>query len=194
MSPPYAEVIGDPVAHSKSPAIHRFWLDRLGIAGNYRATSLRPAALPAYLAERRADPAWRGCNVTMPLKEAVLPFLSGLDAEAEATGAANMVGADLKGFNTDVAGVRDCLEDRVVRLSGIIRIVGTGGAARAAVRGVLLAGADRNDVVVHGRSVEKAGALARALLGEPKQGRTLDPGELSGATLLINASPLGMKG
>ena len=68
---PYAEVIGDPIAHSKSPLIHGFWLDALGIAGEYRATQVSEAQLPDFIAGRRADPDWRGCNVTIPHKVAV---------------------------------------------------------------------------------------------------------------------------
>ena len=54
---PYAEVIGDPIAHSKSPLIHRFWLEKLGIDADYRATHVLPADLPAYVAARRAGAA-----------------------------------------------------------------------------------------------------------------------------------------
>ena len=60
----YAEVIGDPIAHSKSPLIHGFWLDALGIAGEYRRCHVTPDALTGYFAERAADPDWRGRSVT----------------------------------------------------------------------------------------------------------------------------------
>ena len=56
MARPYAEVIGDPIAHSKSPKIHGFWLEALGIEADYRATHVAPHALPAYFAARKADP------------------------------------------------------------------------------------------------------------------------------------------
>lgn len=55
----YAEVIGDPIAQSKSPAIHNFWLGKLGIDADYRACHVRPEDLADYLAARRADPLWR---------------------------------------------------------------------------------------------------------------------------------------
>src|SRR3546814_17383006 len=57
-----------PIAQSKSPLIHRVWLGALGIAGDYRRAHVKPDELAAYIAERRADPDWRGCNVTMPHK------------------------------------------------------------------------------------------------------------------------------
>ena len=66
---PYAEVIGDPIAHSKSPLIHRFWLEKLAIEGDYRRAHVPAEALPSYLAKCRADPDWRGCNVTIPHKD-----------------------------------------------------------------------------------------------------------------------------
>ncbi len=72
---PYAEVIGDPISHSKSPLIHNFWLRALGIDGDYRAVHVLPAELEAYFASRRADAAWRGCNVTIPHKQAALAFV-----------------------------------------------------------------------------------------------------------------------
>ena len=71
MGVPYAEVIGDPIAHSKSPVIHKFWLQQLGMEGDYRRTQVRPEELESYIADRRADPDWRGCNVTMPHKQAI---------------------------------------------------------------------------------------------------------------------------
>ena len=91
MTVPYAEVIGDPIAQSKSPAIHGFWLQQLGIAAEYRACHVTAEGLAAYIAARRADPAWRGCNVTMPHKQAVMPLLDALDPEAERIGAVNTV-------------------------------------------------------------------------------------------------------
>ena len=57
MSQPYAEVIGDPIAHSKSPLIHNFWLKTLGMEAEYRACHVTPDALADYIAQRRADPA-----------------------------------------------------------------------------------------------------------------------------------------
>ena len=78
MSKPYAEVIGDPVIQSKSPLIHNFWLGRLEIDAEYRAAHVRPEQLADYLARRRNDTDWRGCNVTMPHKQAVMPLLDEL--------------------------------------------------------------------------------------------------------------------
>ena len=83
----YAEVIGDPVSQSKSPLIHLFWLKALGLDGDYRAHQVIRSELAAYLEARRADPAWRGCNVTMPLKLDALLLADQRTDRATASGA-----------------------------------------------------------------------------------------------------------
>ena len=87
-SKPYAEVIGDPIVQSKSPAIHGHWLEKLGLDADYRAAHVTAEGLEAYFAARRADPEWLGCNVTMPHKDAAFA-LSQPDDRARAVGAAN---------------------------------------------------------------------------------------------------------
>ena len=163
--PPYAEVIGDPIAHSKSPAIHNFWLKQLGIAADYRAT--RVTDLEAYFEARRRDPDWRGCNVTAPHKQAVIPFLD----EASPIGAVNCIVRDgdrLIGLNTDVDGVHAALVG--ADLSRVV-LIGAGGAAMA---------------------VRAALADAGELVGITRQ--NIDRTELlAGATLIVNATPLGMR-
>lgn len=165
---PYAEVIGDPIVQSKSPAIHGFWLDRLGIAADYRATHVTSDGLAAFVAARRGDPAWRGCNVTMPHKQAVIPLLDRLDPLAARVGAVNTIVPEdgaLVGYNTDVPGFLEPLQPWLARehLFRMARVLGTGGAARAIIAG--LAG-ENIVIVLAGRDVAKA----RALLDE------LDPG------------------
>jgi shikimate dehydrogenase len=76
---PYAEVIGDPITQSKSPVIHNFWLKQLKIDAVYNACHVTEGDLAGYLADRRNDGAWRGCNVTMPHKQTVIPLLDRLD-------------------------------------------------------------------------------------------------------------------
>ena len=83
-------VIGDPVGHSLSPLLHRRMLDRAGLAGSYETVTVTPDTLPEFLAAARAG-AWDGCNITMPLKQAILPLLDELDPAAAACGAVNTV-------------------------------------------------------------------------------------------------------
>jgi len=162
MSSPYAEVIGDPIAQSKSPAIHRFWLAALGIEGDYRACHVRADGLADYLAARRADPDWRGCNVTMPHKQAVLPWLDRLDPRAAAIGAVNTIVRDadgsLTGHNTDAAGFLEPLRGVLAQrhLFRMARILGTGGAARAIVAALAPEGFT---LVLAGRDPDRARAL-----------------------------------
>ncbi|MFN3425188.1 MAG: shikimate dehydrogenase [Novosphingobium meiothermophilum] len=207
MSVPYAEVIGDPIAQSKSPVIHGCWLEKLGLEGRYDRAHVKAEGLADYLAARRADPHWRGCNVTMPHKQAVIPLLDRLDPLAQRIGAVNTIVPEdgaLVGYNTDAPGFLEPLRAELdcTHYFRMARVLGTGGAARA----IIAALADAHMVIVlAGRNVDKA----RALLDE------LDPGgehhvapldHFADATdfafddregcldLVVNASSLGMTG
>ncbi len=84
-------MIGDPIAQSKSPVIHGFWLEQAGIDAEYRATHVTADALAGYIEQRRADENWLGCNVTMPHKQAIIPLLDRLEPLARKVGAVNTV-------------------------------------------------------------------------------------------------------
>jgi shikimate dehydrogenase len=165
MSGPRAEVIGDPVAHSKSPVIQGFWLDALGLAGGYERTRVAAADLAAFLTERRADPDWRGCNVTVPHKERVIPLLDALTPVARRIGAVNTIVRDgdaLVGTNTDAVGFLYPLRPLLGRthLFRMARVLGTGGAARAIVAAL----ADEGfTIVLAGRDPGRARALLDAV-------------------------------
>lgn len=190
---PYAEVIGDPVAHSKSPLIHRFWLEKLGIDADYRATHVLPADLPAYVAARRADPAWRGCNVTIPHKIAMLDLVDDPGDVRGSIGAMNTVvrgeGGALFGTNTDAAGFYAPIAD--LDLAGApVAVIGAGGAARAIL--FALARMDVGRVTILNRSPLKGAALLGrfGLMGDALPlSAPLPP-----AKLLVNTSALGMAG
>lgn len=205
---PYAEVIGDPIVQSKSPAIHGFWLAELDIDADYRAAHVTGAELAEYLADRRGDPAWRGCNVTMPHKQAVMPLLDAIDPLAARVGAVNTVvrGQDgrLTGFNTDVPGFLEPLQPLLAdrHLFRMARVIGTGGAARAIIAGLAGHGFA---IVLAGRNPDKA----RALLDELDPGgehHAIDLAHFAEPTdfafddragvcdLVVNASLLGMAG
>jgi shikimate dehydrogenase len=196
---PYAEVIGDPIAHSKSPLIHGFWLGKLGLAGEYRRTRVSSDDLPAYLADRRTDPHWRGCNVTMPLKLSVAALADDASDDVRVSGAANCVlprgRGRLEAYNFDVAGVWKPLSEAVPDHSATVQIVGAGGAARAAALGATRAGF--SSFQFFARQSDKAALLAD-MLGMPEAGsRGLDelgPDGGGGPHVIINATPLGMAG
>jgi len=189
----YAEVIGDPVAHSKSPLIHGFWLDRLGLTGGYRTAHVSSAGLAAYLAERSADPCWRGCNVTIPHKIAVIDRLTVRDRLVKAVGAVNCVWRDgngaLIGTNTDVEGFAEPLRGRDWR-GAHATVIGSGGAARAVLFALAELGFGHATLVARNRAVAEAllatFALPGIVLGWDAP--------LPGADLLVNASPCGMTG
>jgi shikimate dehydrogenase len=191
MGIPYAEVIGDPIAQSKSPLIHKFWLEKLGTEGDYRATRVAADELPAFLADRRADPDWRGCNLTMPLKEAVLPMVDTIEGQMGRIGALNTVVARsgvLAGTNTDTSGMLEALIAAKASGPGVA-VVGAGGAARAVC---LALSAYVPEMIVLNRDVERAGRMIEAL-GIKATARGLDA-PLPPVGLLVNASALGMKG
>ena len=205
---PFAEVIGDPVAQSKSPAIHRFWLGKLGIAADYRATKVVREELASFLVERSEDLAWRGCNVTMPLKQAVQDHLHSTDTTADRIGAVNTIypASDrlLAGTNTDGAGFLEPLKPMLARphLFRMARVLGTGGAARAIV--TALAG-EGFTIVLAGRYPAKARAVL-AELSPDGEHHAVDLAHFANPTdfafddrescldLVVNASPLGMRG
>ena len=189
---PYAEVIGDPIAHSKSPLIHNFWLAELGIDAEYRACHVLPAALADYVAARRADPLWRGCNVTLPHKQTVIAHVSDLGGVGASIGAANTLfrQADtLVCTNTDAAGFYAPIADAPLAGAPVI-VVGTGGAARAVLFALAQIGV--GPVTILARNALKASAL---LVHFGLKGQALMLGApLPPAALLVNASSLGMAG
>lgn len=190
---PYAEVIGDPIAHSKSPAIHGFWLQALGIDADYRATHVAPDGLAAYFEQRRGDPGWRGCNVTIPHKQAALDHVGDPGGVRATIGAINTVvrGADgaVIGTNTDAGGFYAPIAG--LDLAGRHAVViGAGGAARAIL--FALARVEIGRVTILNRNVLKAAALLSSfgLKGDAVPLAT----PLPPADLLVNASALGMTG
>ena len=204
----YAEVIGDPIVQSKSPTIHGLWLSRLGLDAAYCAAHVTSEGLADYLASRRADPAWRGCNVTMPHKQAVIPLLDRLDPLAARIGAVNTIVREddgtLTGYNTDAGGFLEPLQKELakVHLFRMARVLGTGGAARAIVAALV---EQKFIVVLAGRNPAKAQALLDELdPGGEHHVTTLDHfadptdfpfDDRAGCfDIIVNASPLGMAG
>ena len=193
MSTPFAEVIGDPIVQSKSPLIHGFWLDALGLPGDYRRAHVKSEELAAYIAERRIDPDWRGCNVTMPHKAAVMGLVDDPGDIRGTIGAMNTVvrqpdGA-LIGTNTDAAGFYAPLAE--LDLEGApVAVVGAGGAARAVL--FALARANVGSVTILNRSPLKAMGLL-ATFGLRGDVVALDA-QLPPVSLLVNSSSLGMAG
>lgn len=208
MTLPYAEVIGDPIAQSKSPVIHTFWLEKLGVEAEFRATRVAREELAAFLANRREDLAWRGCNVTMPLKQAVQEHLYSVEPPADRIGAVNAVYPTsdrlLAGTNTDASGFLEPLRPMLANAHWfrMARVLGTGGAARAII--AALSG-EGFTIVLAGRDPAKARAILDELAPEGEH-HAVDLSHFASPTdfafderdgccdLIVNASPLGMRG
>jgi shikimate dehydrogenase len=193
MTSPYAEVIGDPIAHSKSPLIHKFWLAKLGIEADYRATLVHPDDLEKFVAGRISDPDWRGCNVTIPHKIAVMDHVADPGNVRASIGAMNTLAwgedGEVMGTNTDAAGFYAPISDMILE-GAQVAVIGSGGAARAVL--FALARCDVGEVALFVRNPLKgAGLLAHfGLKGSVhKLEAPLPP-----ASLLVNATSLGMTG
>ena len=181
-------VLGWPVAHSRSPAMHNAAFVAAGLDAVYVPLAVPEDRLPAAVAALRTL-GIRGCNVTLPHKHAIMALLDEVDATARAIGAVNTVWRQedrLLGSNTDGAGLCASLHEHDVPLHGSrVVVVGTGGAARAAIVGLSQAGAA--SVVIAGRRPEQARALV-AELAVPCGATQLDAIDLGAALASALAS------
>ena len=197
-----AGIMGWPVAHSRSPALHNFWLDEYGIDGAYVPLPVRPDRLELAL---RALPAlgFRGCNITLPHKEAALSIVDKVDPLAWRIGAVNtivvMPDGSLEASNTDAFGFRENLRESAPDwrpAAGAAVVLGAGGSARAVT--AALTELRVPEIRLVNRTVERAETLARDLggLGTPISAHRWDAraDSLDGAGLLVNTTSLGMTG
>jgi shikimate dehydrogenase len=199
-------LIGRPVSHSLSPAMHEAAFHAQGMNCRYHAFHVEPEALPAAVAGLKALGV-AGFNVTIPHKEAIMPLLDEVAENARLVGAVNTVvcrNGRLVGYNTDGWGFLCALEEEGVRPSGMRAVVlGAGGAARAIASHLILAGAAH--VAVLNRTVAKAEALVASLTEALQEGRSaprhLPPFVAGGldaealirqADLVVNCTALGM--
>ena len=191
-------VIGHPIAHSKSPVIHRLFAEKTGQDLSYEAIDIAPEQLATRVRQLFAE-GFRGLNVTLPHKTEVVKLTSRLTSRAELAGAVNtlIVHADgtVEGDNTDGTGlVNDLRQNLRTRLAGTrILILGAGGATR----GIVPALFDTNprDIMIANRTLDRAQALARdfrmfgkilACQFQALGGQSFD--------LVINATSAGLKG
>lgn len=194
MTTPYAEVIGDPIAHSLSPTIHSFWLEQLGIDARYGKQQVSRAALAAYVEARRGDGDWKGSNVTMPLKLDALALADEATDRAVAAGAANVLiprEGRIVAANTDVGAIADILvkmHEAGASMAGVT-LLGNGGAARAALVALKLVG--MTAVRIQARDMAAAFKLAVEFGLEAEPVQLTAPIHSGG---VINATPLGMAG
>jgi shikimate dehydrogenase len=189
-------VIGNPVAHSLSPALHQPALDELGIPATYERWHTTAEGIPERIGSLR-DPGVLGASVTVPHKVAVMPLLDEISPTARRAGAVNtIVNRDgrLYGDNTDIHGFRVTVAEALAETHPTVAVVlGAGGAARAVVLALEAAGID--EIVVANRDVDRATKLASDLAPAPVRAAALNDGllvqELPRAGMLVNATSLG---
>jgi shikimate dehydrogenase len=194
-----AGVMGWPVAHSRSPMLHSYWIDRLGLAGAYVPLPVRPERLSDAIKGLSAL-GFAGCNLTIPHKEAAMRLVDRVDPLAKRIGAINTIVVErdgsLSGSNTDVYGfiesVREAKPDWRAD-AGPAAIMGAGGSARAVVASLAERGA--KEVRVSNRTFGRAqqlaidfGAPVRAIPWKQRHDA------IDGASLLVNATNQGMVG
>jgi shikimate dehydrogenase len=203
-----AAVLGSPIAHSLSPALHNAAYRALGLDGwSYTAIECDAAGLPALISG--CGPEWAGLSLTMPLKLAVLPLLDHTEPLAADTGAANTVifaeGGERRGYNTDVAGMTAALAGIGITAAQYApdlgspdlgspdlaaTILGAGGTARSALAALRELGLA--EVVVLVRDQARAADLLAAArrLGMAVDLRPFTEG-LRGGDLLVSTVPAG---
>ena len=194
-----AGLVGWPVAHSRSPTIHNYWLDHYKIPGRYVLLPVPPEKLSIALPGLAAL-GFRGCNVTTPHKQAVMPMLDRVDELARCIDAVNTIVVEkdgtLTGFNNDGNGFVQSLRDAKADWrpdAGPIVVLGAGGAARAVVASLAAQGA--REIRLVNRTFERAQGIAKEF-GPPV---TAFPWEqrndaLADVALLANATNQGMAG
>ena len=194
-----AGVMGWPISHSRSPKIHAYWLARYGVAGAYAPLAVEPGRLEPAL-RGLAALGFSGCNLTIPHKEAALPFLDVVDENARRIGAVNcvVVGArgELIGRNYDgfgfIAALREAAPGWRAGDAPCV-VLGAGGAARAILAGLIEDGA--RDIRLFNRSPERAGTLAD-LFGPPVKALPWAQrnDSIGDAGLVVNATSQGRVG
>lgn len=191
-----AAVIGSPVSHSLSPAIHSASFSALGVDWRYEAVEVTHDSLGTFMASVRGG-GFGGLSVTMPLKEAVIAHLDSLDDDARTLNAVNCVSVgngELRGHNTDGDGCCDAIESEgSVGLVGQRTVIlGAGGTARSVARALARRGAD---IVVVNRSRRNAEELVRMVRDSVDQSVGIvvgDESAITEATVLVNATSVGM--
>ncbi len=186
-------LIGYPVEHSLSPALHEAALRASGLQGSYSLYLVRPGDVEAlcHLIDRLRTGELTGLNMTIPHKQTIMPFLDVLTPSAEMIGAVNTIyirDGSVIGDNTDAPGFLTDL-DRFMPAPASALVLGAGGAARAVVYGLRNRGCS---VSVAARRLEQAEQLAQQFAGVAAMDLKIQPLEEGRPDLIVNATPAGM--
>lgn len=181
-------LLGNPVDHSMSPVMQNAAFRKLGLDIRYEAWEVKAEGIAGIMRDLRA-PGFIGANVTIPHKQAVMPFLDEIDETAETIGAVNTImnhDGKLEGTNTDWIGAVRALKELMPLAGKNAHVAGTGGAARAVIYGLTRG---KGKVTILARDDRKAGALAKEF--GCVHGSLEDIGKEK-ADMLINTTPVGM--
>jgi shikimate dehydrogenase len=194
-----AGIIGYPAAHSLSPLIHGYWMDKYGIKGSYEIVRTKPEELAATVARLGAE-GYTGASVTIPHKQEVMKLCGALEESAVQIGAVNTLVFDkkagkLRGFNTDAFGFCESLRESAADFDftrAPALVLGAGGASRAVVYGLLSLGVP--EVRIVNRTRQNAEALARAFPRIAVHNWEEREYAAKGCGLVVNTTALGMAG
>lgn len=187
-------VIGHPIGHTMSPFIHNRLFEIVGIKADYSIMDIAPEDMQSkYSILRELD----GYNITIPHKQAIIPYIDILDKKAKLYGSVNTVknGEKSEGFTTDPDGFLKALDNTNIPLKGNVLIVGTGGVARTMAYEAALAGC-HTTIAVRFEDIPVVASLAGEILGNVYNAQIdtcfIDRIPLEYYDLLVNATPLGM--
>jgi shikimate dehydrogenase len=189
-------LIGAPIKHSASPAMHEAAAAALGCRAHYQLIEIENGDGKKLrgLLDGVRDLGFAGVNVTYPYKEAVVPLLDSLSADARTMAAVNTIVVDhgrLVGHNTDVTGFARAAEPLVAKSTGPIAVIGAGGVGKAAAFAMAKVGAD--EIRIFDRDSRRADALGAMLRGLVRIRLCRDVAEmLDGCRGAVNATPVGM--
>ncbi len=182
-------VIGNPIDHSLSPKLQNWWLKENNIDATYDKIKLEVHEIKNFIQEIK-EQRIAGCNVTVPFKKTVIPFLDKLSREAEQTQSVNTItfdNGDLVGHNTDIAGFDTAIKKLNFSLRGKkVLILGAGGVVPSII--FALKNMHVQEIIISNRTIEKAENL-RALFNDLK---ILEWGNLTDFHMIINATSLGL--
>lgn len=196
-----ALLLGYPVKHSISPAIHNAAFRARGLPVTYETREVPPAQLASVVAELRSDDIL-GANVTVPHKEAVVPFVDEIDPTAAAIGAINTIwndGGRLRASNTDLEGFARSLDEAGIDVEDrVVLVLGAGGSARAVAEALARRSPAR--LIIANRHAERADRLVAALQARYPRLRllalplaALGPEHVCGCTLVVNTTTVGLQ-
>ena len=182
-------VIGNPINHSLSPKLHNYWLEQNNINAVYEKIKLEENEIKNFIIKIKKQKI-NGCNVTVPYKKTVIPFLDKLSSEAEQTQSVNTIcydNGDLIGYNTDISGFQNALKSLNYKVENKkILILGAGGVVPSLI--FALNKMKASDIILSNRTHKKA----ENLKSQFKKINILNWGESTDFDMIINATSLGL--